>query len=227
MTRNTYTFHFHQLFIKIRLVREASDRVVYACLSLELQMTFLCCLSKTPWPIDEPGFVFPAPCPELIIPQRPQLLSLTGIGIVDLSKIGEAHSLGTVARWVIDSIFVISHKSRMGYFELSQVEDNGAFSRLCGYVRHLFPNKEEARHPAKGLSPGGCVVWWFQGETWGQSFLGSATSRDSDSGGVEPRLLAWGRKTVKPKRENHRSVLKDSGGKAHFGNKNLERRSSC
>lgn len=53
----------------------------------------------------------------------------------------------------------------MGYFEFSQVEDNGAFSRLCSYVRHLFPNKEGAGHPAKGLSAGGCVVWWFQGET--------------------------------------------------------------
>lgn len=78
----------------------------------------------------------------------------------------------------------------MGYFTLSQVEDNGAFSRLCSYVRHLFPNKEEAGHPAKGLSTGGCVVWWFQGETRGQGFLGSATSRDSDSGGAEPSLLA-------------------------------------
>lgn len=33
--------------------------------------------------------------------------------------------------WVIDSIFVISHKPLMGYFELSQVEDNGAFSKLA------------------------------------------------------------------------------------------------
>lgn len=113
--------------------------------------------------------------------------------MIDLSKIGEACSMGAVRMWVIDSIFAISCKSLMGYFELSQVEDNGAFSRLYGYVRHLFPNKEEAGYPAKGLSTGGCVVWWFQGEMWGQSFLGSATSRDSDSGGAEPSLLAWGR----------------------------------
>lgn len=67
--------------------------------------------------------------------------------------------MGAVALWVRDCIFLISQKSLTGYFELSQVEDNGAFSRLCSYVRHLFPNKEEAGYPAKGLSTGGCVVW--------------------------------------------------------------------
>lgn len=70
---------------------------------------------------------------------------------------------------MIDCIFVISHKSLIVYSELSEVEDNGAFSRLCSYVRHLSPNKEAAGHPAKGLSTGGCVVWWFQGETRGQA----------------------------------------------------------
>lgn len=42
------------------------------------------------------------------------------------------------------------------------------------------------------------MVWWFQGETWGQGFLGSATSRDSDSGGAAPSLLARGTWAVKP-----------------------------
>lgn len=58
--------------------------------------------------------------------------------------------MGAVGVWVRDSISVISHKSLMSYFELSQVEDNGAFSRLWSYVRSLFPNKEEAGHPPKG-----------------------------------------------------------------------------
>lgn len=71
--------------------------------------------------------------------------------MIDLSEIGEAHSVGAVAmRWT-DSISVISQKSLMGYSELSQVEDNGAFSRLCSYVRHLFPNKEEGRTPSQRL----------------------------------------------------------------------------
>lgn len=51
--------------------------------------------------------------------------------------------MGAVDTGVIDSVFVISPKSLMGYFELSQVEDNEAFSRLCSYVTHLFPHKEE------------------------------------------------------------------------------------
>lgn len=68
------------------------------------------------------------------------------------------------------------------------------------------------------------MVWWFQGETWGQGFLGSATSRDSDSRGAEPSFLAFDRETVKPKRENRRSLLKDSGGKAHFGNEKKKKK---
>lgn len=102
----------------------------------------------------------------------------------------------------------------MGYFEFSQVQDNEAFSRLWGYIRCLFPNKEEAGHPAKGLSAGGCVVWWFQGVAWGQGFLGSATSRDSDSGGSGAKSVGLRQIDCKTRRDKTAwSVLKDSGEK--------------
>lgn len=92
----------------------------------------------------EPAFVFPAPCAEPVIPQRPQALSLAD----DCCGVGEALPRAEEMR-AEDSIVAISHKSVIGCSECSQVEDNGAFSRFWSYVRWRFPNKEEAGHPAK------------------------------------------------------------------------------